>query len=58
METGRIEELKNLRKIVDEENARKDEKLLLDIEKGVNEMNYFYKTLADDDLFMEARSAI
>lgn len=57
METGRIEELKNLRKIVDEENARKDEKPLLDIEKGVNEMNYFYKTLTDDDLFMEVRSA-
>lgn len=58
METGRIEELKNLRKIVDEENARKDEKLLLDIEKGVNEMNYFYKTLTDDDLLMEVRPAI
>lgn len=48
MNIERIEELKNLRKVADEEKTRKDEKLLLDIEKGVNEMNYFYKTLTDD----------
>lgn len=48
MNIERIEELKNLRKVADEEKTRKDEKLLLDIKKGLNEINDFFRALTAD----------
>ena len=48
MKRERIEKLKQSRKAVEEAKAKRDEKLLMDIEKGVNEMHYFYRTLTND----------
>lgn len=44
----RIKKFNQLRKAEEEAKAKKDEKLLLDIEKGVNEIHYFYRTLTND----------
>lgn len=48
MEKERLERIKNLKKIrkaEEEAKAKKDEKLLLDIKKGLIEMNDFFRTL-------------